>query len=77
MPSASLARFLMIAGIIIFLSGGLVYLFSRAGINLFRLPGDIRIQSENVTCLIPIVSSIVLSILLTIILNVILRFLNK
>jgi Protein of unknown function (DUF2905) len=77
MPSASLARFLMIAGIIIFLSGGLIYLFSRSGIDLFRLPGNIRIQTENVTCFVPIVFSILLSILLTIILNVILRILNK
>ncbi len=67
----------MIAGVSLFLIGGLVYLFSRLGINLFQLPGDIRLQSGNVTCLVPIVSSILLSILLTLILNVVVRYLDK
>jgi hypothetical protein len=72
-----IARILMIAGISLFVIGGLIYLFSRSGINLFQLPGDIRLQSGNVTCLIPLVSSILLSIVLTLILNVMIRFLNK
>jgi hypothetical protein len=72
-----IARILMITGISLFVIGGLIYLFSRLGINLFQLPGDIRLQSGNVTCLIPLVSSIVLSIVLTLILHVMIRFLNK
>jgi hypothetical protein len=72
-----IARVLMIAGISLFIVGGLIYLFSRLGINIFQLPGDIRFQTGNVTCLIPLVSSIILSIVLTIILNVVIRFLNK
>lgn len=67
----------MIAGISLFLIGGLIYLFSRMGINLFQLPGDIRLQSGNVTCLVPIVSTILLSIVFTLILNIIIRFLDK
>jgi hypothetical protein len=67
----------MLAGVGLFLIGGLVYLLGRMGINLFNLPGDIRLQGENVTCIIPIVSMIVLSILLSVILNLALRFLNK
>jgi hypothetical protein len=43
------ARILMILGIALFVTGGLIYLFSRLGINLFQLPGDIRLQSGNVT----------------------------
>jgi len=73
----SIARFLMIAGIVLFVTGGLIYLASRMGINLFQLPGDIRIQSNNLTCMIPLVSSILLSIILTVILNLVIRFLNK
>jgi hypothetical protein len=72
-----IARILMIAGISLFLIGGLIYLFARIGINLFQLPGDIRLQSGNVTCLVPIVSTILLSILLTLILNIAIRYLNK
>lgn len=72
-----IARLLMIAGILLFMIGGLIFLLSRLGINLFQLPGDIRFQSNNLTCIIPLVSSILLSILLTVILNLAIRFLNK
>ena len=67
----------MIAGVILFLVGGLVYLASRLGINLFQLPGDIRLQSNNLTCIIPLVSSILISIVLTVVLNLVIRFLNR
>jgi hypothetical protein len=73
----SIARILMILGIALFVTGGLIYLFSRLGINLFQLPGDIRLQSGNVICLVPLVSSILLSIVLTVILNMVIRLLNK
>ena len=67
----------MTLGIALFVTGGLIYLFSRLGINLFQLPGDIRLQSGNVTCLVPLLSTILISILLTVILNLIIRLLNK
>ncbi len=67
----------MIAGISLFLIGGLIFLFSRMGVNLFQLPGDIRLQSGNISCLVPIVSTILLSILLTLILNIAIRYLDK
>lgn len=72
-----IARLLMITGIILFMIGGLVFLLSRLGINLFQLPGDFRFQSNNLTCIIPLVSSILLSIVLTVILSLVIRFLNK
>ena len=42
-----------------------------------NLPGDIHIQREGITCLVPLASSIILSILLTIVLNVIVRLINR
>jgi hypothetical protein len=72
-----IARILMIAGIALFGVGGLIFLLSRLGINLFQLPGDIRWESGNMTCMVPLVSSILLSILLTLILNLVIRYLNR
>lgn len=72
-----IARILMIAGIALFVIGGMIFLFSRLGINLFQLPGDIRWESGNMTCVVPLVSSILLSILLTVILNLVIRYLNR
>ena len=73
----NLARFLLIAGVILILASGVAYLFGRLNIPLGHLPGDIRLQTENMTCFIPLASMIVISVLLTIILNVILRMMNK
>lgn len=73
----SLARVLVILGLILIVLGGLVYLAARINLPLGRLPGDIRIQGNNFTCLFPLATSILLSILLTVILNIIVRILNK
>lgn len=72
----SLARWFVIIGLIFILVGGLLYLFARIGIPLGRLPGDIRVIRENITCIFPLATSIILSLALTIILNLILRIFN-
>jgi hypothetical protein len=69
----SLARWLIILGLLFILIGGIVYLVSKTGIPLGRLPGDIRIVRENITCIFPLATTIILSILLTIILNLVFR----
>jgi hypothetical protein len=71
------ARLIIIIGLVLILVGGLLYVFGRAGIPLGRLPGDIRIERGNFTCVFPLVTSIILSILLTVILNIIIRFMNR
>ena len=72
-----LARGLIIFGLSLTLIGGLIYVVARLGVPLGRLPGDIRIQGENLTCVFPLATSIILSILLTVILNIAIRFINK
>jgi len=70
-------RALIWIGIFSLLVGSAMYLAGRVGIPLFRLPGDIRIEGENYTCIVPIVSMILLSILLSVVLNVALRIMNR
>ncbi len=77
MNMESLARYLMIGGVILFLVGGGVYLAAKFGIPLGRLPGDIRIEGEHGSFYFPITSSILVSVLLTIVINMISRFLQK
>jgi hypothetical protein len=57
--------------------GGFVWLLGRTGLPLGRLPGDIRIEGENVSCYAPIVTMIILSVVLTIVLNIVVRLLNR
>jgi hypothetical protein len=73
----SVARLLVIVGVILVIAGGLIYLVARLGLPLGRLPGDIRIERGNFTCLIALGTSLLLSVILTAVLNIILRFLNK
>ena len=73
----SLARYLMLGGIVLFLVGGGVYLAAKFGLPLGRLPGDIRIEGENGSFYFPIATSILVSVLLTIVLNLISRFIQK
>ena len=73
----NIARTLMFAGIVLFLVGGGVYLATKFGIPLGRLPGDIRIEGKNGSFYFPFTSSILVSVVLTIVLNVIVRLLKK
>ena len=69
-----IGRWLMLAGVILTVSGGAVWLLSRMGLE--RLPGEIRFEGSGFTCVFPLLASILLSILLTVILNLITRFLH-
>ena len=73
----NIARWFVIGGILLLLIGGGMFLASRLGIPLGRLPGDIRIERGSGLFYFPIVTSCLLSILLTIVLNIIIRFLNR
>ncbi len=76
MSFGDLGKWLVLAGLGLVLLGGVMWLLGR--IPFFgNLPGDIRIQTQNVSCFIPIVSMIILSILATIILNIVIRIVNK
>ena len=77
MELASLGKWIVIVGIALVVVGGLVWLLGRTGLPLGRLPGDIRIEGENVSCYAPIVTMIILSVVLTIVLNIIVRLLNR
>ena len=74
---SSLARILVILGVVLILAGGVVYLLGRLNLPLGRLPGDIRIQRENFTCIFPLTPMILLSIGLSVLINIVLRLLNR
>jgi uncharacterized membrane protein required for colicin V production len=76
MDFGSIGRILLVVGVLLAVIGGVLMLLSR--VPLFgNLPGDIRIQSGNFTCIFPIVTMILLSIILTVILNIVVRLINR
>ncbi len=71
------ARWLVILGVAFILAGGVLYLLARAGFSPGRMPGNVVIQSGNMTCVFALGASILLSVLLTLALNLLARFLNR
>nr|WP_290667359.1 DUF2905 domain-containing protein [Ardenticatena sp.] len=69
-------RTLIVMGILLVLVGLFFLVLPRLP-GLGRLPGDIYIQRDNVSCWVPIATSIVLSLLLTIGLNLLLWLANR
>lgn len=79
MDFENIGRLLVVLGVgivvlgLVFVVLGRVPAFDRFG----RLPGDIRIESENFACFAPITSMIILSVILTIVLNIVVRLINR
>ena len=64
-----MAKWLMLAGIILLLLGALLQ-FAPWSLNWFgKLPGDIRIETESGKVFIPITSMLIVSIVLSLLLN--------
>jgi hypothetical protein len=58
-----MARFLVIAGVILLVLGLIWPWIGKLGLG--RLPGDIVIERENFTLYLPIMTSLILSLLLS------------
>ncbi len=71
-----MAKWLIVAGVIIVIAGGLLLLLSKFP-ALNNMPGNFVFTSGNMTCFVPLAASIIISILLTIVLNVVLRIFNR
>jgi hypothetical protein len=69
-------KMLLLLGGFIALMGLVLLLMGRVPF-LGRLPGDITFRRGNVSCFIPIATSILLSLLLTIVLNLLFRLLGR
>ncbi len=67
----SLAKFLMLGGVMLLIAGVLLWL----GARFFPggVPGDLTFRRGNTSIYVPIVTSIVLSVVATIVLNLVAR----
>jgi len=67
-------KYFILFGIIFILVGIVLYFFGSHLSWLGKLPGDIRIEKENMRFYFPITTMILLSVILTIIINLIRKF---
>jgi hypothetical protein len=70
---STLGKTLMLVGGGFLIAGGIIYLLAWFRVPLGKLPGDIIIRFENISCVFPLATSILISVLLTIILNILAR----
>jgi magnesium-transporting ATPase (P-type) len=63
-------KYIIIAGIIIIITGIIIYFFHGYFKYFGRLPGDIRFERNNFRFYFPIVTMIVISIILTLLINI-------
>ena len=73
----ALARWILLAGVLLILVGAVLWLLGRFDLPIGRLPGDIRIQRGNFSCFFPLASSLLISLILSVILSLLIRFLNR
>ena len=67
-------KWIIVAGVIIVVTGILVYFF-HAKLNwIGRLPGDIRVEKENFRFYFPVTTMILLSLLITLIIWAVRKF---
>lgn len=68
----SLGKLLVLAGIVLVLLGGFLFLAGKLP-GFGRLPGDILIRRKSFSFYFPLVTCLLISVILTIILNLIFR----
>lgn len=69
-------RLLALVGGGLLLVGLLLMLIGRVP-GLGRLPGDLVIERDGFSCVVPLATMLVVSLLLTLVLNVLVRLLNR
>jgi H+/Cl- antiporter ClcA len=67
-------KFLIVAGIILIIAGLIVYFAGNKFNWLGHLPGDIRIEKENVRFYFPITTMIIVSVILSVIVYLVRKF---
>lgn len=71
MNMEAMAKILIGIGLLIILTGIMLYVLARLGVYGIKMPGDIYIKKENFSFYFPIVTCLVISLLLTFIINLI------
>jgi len=77
MDFSNIGKWIIVAGLIVTLVGGVFWLIGKTGLPLGRLPGDIHIERGGSSFYFPLATSIVLSLFLTLVINIILRLFKR
>ena len=67
--SSQTGKWMILAGILIVITGVIIYFFHDKLNWLGKLPGDIRIEKENFRFYFPVTTMIIISVIITILVN--------
>jgi len=70
----NLAKYIIGAGVVLVLVGGILLLLGRFGIQPGQLPGDIHVEGERTSFRFPLMTCLIVSVILTVLLNLVMRF---
>ena len=74
---STIGKWLIVAGLALALLGAGLWLVSKTGLPLGRLPGDIRIVRPGFTFYFPLTSSILVSLVLTLVISLVARLFRR
>ena len=72
-----LARMVAVFALVLLVVAGLLFLAAKFNISLGKFPGDFVFKRGNLTCAVPLVSSLLISIVITVLLNILFALLKK
>jgi len=72
--SSQTGKWMILAGILIVITGVIIYFFHDKLNWLGKLPGDIRIEKENFRFYFPVTTMIIISVIITILVNLFKKF---
>jgi hypothetical protein len=75
MMNSMTGKYLIIAGLVIIITGIIIYFFHDRLHWIGRLPGDIRVEKENFKFYFPVTTMILFSLALTLILIIVKKIL--
>lgn len=75
MDLSQIGRLIIGVGIVLLLIGIVLLVMERLGVR--ELPGTLRFETQNISCVVPILASIILSVVGTLVLNLIIRWINR
>jgi Protein of unknown function (DUF2905) len=73
MMDSNTGKYIIIAGALIVITGIVIYLFHDKFHWIGRMPGDIRVEKENIKFYFPITTMIIFSLLATLIVQILRR----
>jgi hypothetical protein len=76
MSTEELARILILLGFLVIASGLILLALGRFPV-IGNLPGDLHLQSDGVSCFVPLASMLVVSVILSILLTIVVNLLQR